>query len=95
VTNYSSGRRYEWKTQRVLEAAGYVTLRTAGSHGAVDVIGISASDIVLVQVKSGPSRPPVRVFEELREMKRPVNTRVLLHWWKPRAHEPVVFDAYV
>lgn len=36
--NYLRGRRLEWQVQKDLEKAGWHAVRTAGSHGAYDII---------------------------------------------------------
>jgi len=51
MTNYKSGRRYEYKAIEVLEEAGYKCCRTAGSHGIYDVIAVGAN-VRLIQIKS-------------------------------------------
>jgi Holliday junction resolvase len=57
--NYEAGVRYEREVQRIFEAEGYSTARTAGSHGEWDVIMLKrtrqteyeARILVLVQCK--------------------------------------------
>lgn len=90
MTNYRAGVRAERRTQECLEAAGYTTMRTAGSHGAFDVIGVSATDIVLVQVKRGSKRPSEADVRALRELSVPPNVRTLVHYWAVGAREPLV-----
>ena len=90
MVNYKAGVRAERRSQEVLEAAGYLTSRTAGSHGAFDVIGISVTDIVLVQVKRGRNRPSEADVRALRELVVPPNVRTMVHYWPIGAHEPVV-----
>ena len=54
-TNYLSGRRAEYKLKREMETYGLIVLRTAGSHGPFDLIGIQPSLPIVVrfiQVKS-------------------------------------------
>lgn len=41
--NYTRSRAKEYKTLHDLEAKGYFAIRTAGSHGIADVIGIKPS----------------------------------------------------
>ncbi len=43
---------------RLLEAVGYICFRMAGSLGVFDVIAVSATDILLIQVKL--NRMPLR-----------------------------------
>ena len=38
--NYQAGRRFEYESMRRWEAKGYETMRTAGSHGAFDVVAV-------------------------------------------------------
>lgn len=53
--NYQRGRRYEYKVMRDLEECGYHAYRTAGSHGAFDVIAWHTrhTKVLFIQVKSG------------------------------------------
>jgi len=49
--NYDRGVEKERKAQEQLEAVGYETMRTAGSHGLFDVIGYGATGVRCIQVK--------------------------------------------
>jgi len=40
TTNYIRGRNFEYKVKKLLEEEGNIVLRTAGSHGLFDLIGI-------------------------------------------------------
>jgi Holliday junction resolvase len=50
--NYQRGRDSEYKAQRELEALGYQTARTAGSHGAADVIAWNRCHVRYIQIKT-------------------------------------------
>ncbi len=50
-----------------LRKDGFHALRSAGSHGAVDVIAAKAGKILLIQVKSGKARIKK---DELKELVR-------------------------
>ena len=50
------GSRAEHRCMRILTAAGYLCTRAAASLGMFDVVAIGATDIRLVQVKSGTAR---------------------------------------
>lgn len=89
MTNYVAGRRAEYRTMRVLEAAGYVCTRSASSKGMWDVVGVSAADIVLCQVKRG-ARPSPSSYAEFAELRVPANVRKLVHWWPNRQSLPDV-----
>jgi len=63
--------------------------RAAGSLGAWDLIGVSASHVVLLQVKS--NRPPSPAEREaLRLFVAPPNARKLIHVWHDRQRQPDV-----
>ena len=47
--HYLAGRKKEWKVQEALEAEGYMTFRTAGSHTPVDVLAFYEIGLRLVQ----------------------------------------------
>lgn len=49
--NYIRGYVAERKAQKILEKAGYITARTAGSHSPFDVIAICPNGVRLIQVK--------------------------------------------
>jgi Holliday junction resolvase len=51
LTNYSRGADFERTVKRDLEAKGYFAIRSAGSHGAVDIIAIKKDDAMAVQCK--------------------------------------------
>ena len=89
MTNYARGRRSEYRTMRLLEGAGYRCVRSAGSHTEVDVIGIGATDFVLVQVKLN-CRASAEEIEGLKLLRTPKNCKKLIHEWKSRARVPMV-----
>ncbi len=76
---------------RVLEASGYVVFRSAASRGEFDLIGVSATDVVLCQVKSNRAPSPAE-RETLAGFRCPTNCRRLIHVWKDRARFPVVAE---
>ena len=86
---YAKGAKREHRSMEVLESAGFRCFRTAGSHGAFDVIGISATSLLLVQVKSR-DWPGVLETETLREFPVPTNAKKLIHRWRDRQRLPDV-----
>ena len=90
MSRYAAGRRAEWRTMRVMEAAGYVCTRSSSSKGPWDVVAVSSTDIALIQVKQGKTRPGKAERDLLLEVRRPPCARVLLHYWPPRSREPEV-----
>ena len=53
MTKVNKGIRYEYQIKDYLEAEGYYCMRSAGSHGLFDLIGINVSEkkILLIQCK--------------------------------------------
>jgi Holliday junction resolvase len=83
----SKGSRNERRSIRLLESLGYGCTRAAASLGVWDVIGVSAHDTVLVQVKSN-RWPEEEEMEDLRAFRRPTNCRKLVHRWRDRQRMP-------
>lgn len=80
MTNYERGRSYEYKTIKILEAAGYDCTRAAGSHGVWDVLGFSRWGSVVCQVKVGRGIAPAEL-ETARDYPVPANCTKLIHEW--------------
>jgi hypothetical protein len=74
-------------TIRFAEGAGYACTRAAVSLGVFDVIGIGPTDVVLVQVKTR-DWPGEIEMEDLRQFRRPVDCRELVHRWRDRRQLP-------
>lgn len=74
---------------RVLEAAGYACFRMAASKGAFDVIAVSGSDVLLIQVKSN-RMPSTFEMETIKAFECPPNDRKPVHVWQDRKRLPVV-----
>ncbi len=89
MNNKAKGSRRERQTMKLLESAGYACMKAGASLGIFDVIGISSTDMVCVQVKSGRNPGSVEM-EALKEFKVPPNCRKLIHVWKDRSHTPII-----
>ncbi len=83
------GAHNEHRSMAILEASGYATTRAAASLGEWDIIGIGATDLVLVQVKTR-DWPGAVEMEQLREFRCPPNAKKLVHRWRHRARLPDV-----
>ena len=70
-TRYARGRQIEWKAQHELEKKGLSTIRTAGSHGLVDVIAWSDEEIIFIQCKRSkvPIKAACSFAADLEEMR--------------------------
>jgi Holliday junction resolvase len=87
----SKGTRNEHRSRRLLKTAGYAETRAAGSLGAWDLIGVSAADMVLCQVKSNRGPAPAK-HEALKLFSCPSNCKRLIHVWHDRQRWPEVRD---
>lgn len=74
-TRYQRGRDNEYRAQRELEADGYTTIRSAGSHGTADVIAWNATSIRFIQIKSFIKRMTdyTKDIAQLTELVTPPN----------------------
>lgn len=52
MTSYERGANFERKVKRILELQGMFVVRSAGSHGPVDLVGLGESNVYLIQCKS-------------------------------------------
>lgn len=85
----AKGSRQERRTMALLEAAGYTCIKSGGSLGEWDVIGIGPRGVVLVQVKS-TDWPGTLEMAALREScPYPYVTR-LVHRWRNHQRTPDV-----
>lgn len=88
--NYERGVRYERRTMKLLEDVGYTAVRTAGSHGPVDVIAWDWGSVRLIQVKAGrPPGPEER--EVLARLPRPPGCIVECWVYRRARAAPEVF----
>lgn len=85
------GRSREYRSKRLLEAAGYEVVRSAASKGTWDLVGLSSADVVLVQVKCNTMPGPVE-REAMQAAKCPPNGRKLVHLYRDGEYLPTVFD---
>lgn len=83
------GSRNEHRTMQLLEASGYACTRAAASLGIFDIIGVGATDIVLVQVKSN-AWPGSVEMEQMKLFRAPPNCRKMVHRWIDRKRLPDV-----
>ena len=87
VNSKRKGSRNEHRSMRLLEAAGYACTRAAASLGVWDVVGIGATDIVLVQCKTNQWPSEVEM-ESMRLFRAPPNAKKLVHRWRDRQKLP-------
>ena len=93
MTNYSRGRSKEYELKRQLEEDGYTVLRTAGSHGAFDLICYKQdTEVSFYQVKysmrSAPTKKELEAFENADLPNR--STAYLVHFQRGNTTPTVV-----
>jgi Holliday junction resolvase-like predicted endonuclease len=87
VTQYARGAAFERRVQAELEAEGYATIRSAGSHSPVDIIAVKHGQVLWVQVKrrSGTIPPADRVaLLDLATRTHPLARAIVAHQPIPR-----------
>jgi len=70
--NYNAGRRFEYARKKFWESKGYTVLRTAGSHGAFDLVVIGKDDVFLVQCKRFKSPSAAKLHLEYFKKNPPL-----------------------
>lgn len=93
MANYHAGRRREYRAQRILEAAGYNTIRAASSKGAADVVAIGDGIVRFISVKSGGAYASAIEREALEMLKlklERVGATVEIWRFPERCKEPLI-----
>lgn len=84
------GRRAEHRAQRILEAAGYVTGRAAGSKGPWDVLAFNCNGWRVISVKSGTKYASEAEKEALKLLPLPANCTREVWRFPDRCRQPIV-----
>lgn len=87
MSNYRRGYAIELKAKEILEGAGFLVVRAAGSHGPFDLVAIGEKEVKLVQVKrtkGNPESVAARVLRELRGIGAPPFVSVEVWVWVER-----------
>ena len=91
-SNYIRGRSIEYKIKQELEKLNYYVMRSASSKGCADLLCITPSQIMLIQVKrSKKALSPNFIssyydedIKRLRELTLPDNCVKYLYFWVDR-----------
>ena len=88
-TRYRAGRDLEYAAKNDLEVNGYLVFRTAGSHGAADLIAFKGrggtfarSETLLVQCKTGGALGPAERTELYGVAAITGGTPIMARWRK-------------
>lgn len=84
MTAYQSGVRLERRAAAILQVRGWYVVRSAGSHGAADLIALSPEDghVLLVQCKTS-TRPDHAEWNRLREVALTYHAVPVVVTWSP------------
>jgi len=89
ATNYSRGAGAEYRAMEHLERVGYFCIRSAGSHGPVDLVAVGPTGVRLIQVKRAQDGylPPAELElarEQLRSIPCPAGVSREIWVWRDR-----------
>ena len=92
MSRYAAGRRLEYIARDEMQTRGYTVIRSAGSKGPVDLVGIGPRDVLLIQVKA-EGQSIAAAVRKLAALPCPACVRCEVWEWKGRegwAVTPVV-----
>ena len=90
MTAYNRGYKKELQAIRELQVSGYTALRSAGSRGPFDIIGVNAKETLLIQIKrtkrlgidfTNIPRHYKKDIQRLRDFSAPPSSRKELWVW--------------
>ena len=83
--NYLRGRITEYKIMKVLEGQGFTCFRTAGSHGAADIIAVGHGEVRFIQAKRQKKKSSLRGYdkdiEKLKALTNGTKLKVKQEMW--------------
>jgi len=90
VGNYTKGRRVEHRARKLLEDAGFLVVRSAGSKGPADLVAFDAISFRLISVKCGSQYASALEREALYLLPRPANASVEIWRFPDRSRHPLI-----
>lgn len=92
--SYRKGARREYQVIEALTRLGYRCVRSAGSHGVIDVVAVGSDAVLLIQVgkKRTKNKQDVRGLEEY---PCPPSCRVELWTWSKEASGKIAWAVTV
>jgi hypothetical protein len=93
VNAYAQGKRLEYKVQNELRELGFVTMRAAGSKGAVDIMAVRPGELLFVQVKrtTPPGPAPWNLLYDMADWCGGIPVLATCLPYKPITYERIVF----
>ena len=90
MNGYRKGAAAEYRAMRLLEAAGYVVMRAAGSHGPFDLAAFGPHDVKVISVKAGGKYCSAVEREQLQLAVVPPNCSKEIWRFKDRVRDPLI-----
>jgi Archaeal holliday junction resolvase (hjc). len=90
VNTAIKGRRGEHRARKILEAAGYLVTRAAGSKGPADLIAWNTIQFRFISVKCGTKYASALEREALKGMPAPPNATKEIWRLPDRCKEPLI-----
>ena len=81
MSHYAKGYRKEREVFNDLEIKGFSCIRSAGSHGAVDILASNNDIILLLQIKYDCKAGP-KDIQALKDFKVPAGLRISKQVWE-------------
>lgn len=78
MSNYTRGRYFEYRCKTILEAQGYVVIRSPQSRGPADLVAMRDGEILFVQCKTGAGKLSADARAALIEMARQAGGKAML-----------------
>lgn len=101
MSKYSFGRQFEYTTKKSLEKLGFFVIRSAGSHGAIDILACKEEIVFAIQIKTTRSKKKhtlnqlKKEFEPLIKQELPRNFfKVLLVFYSCSSTKNYLFQLY-
>jgi Holliday junction resolvase len=86
----AKGSRAERRARALLEAAGFLVCRAAGSKGPADLIAWDGTSIRFISVKSGTRYASATERQGLQRMRRPARSSVEIWRFPDRCRAPLI-----
>lgn len=90
---YAQGKRLEAKVIAALREAGFITMRSAGSKGAIDVLAVRPGECLMIQVKrtTPPGPAAWNLLFDLAEWCGAVPLLATCEPYRPIRYERLIF----
>lgn len=95
MTNYGKGTRIERIFKKFYEVAGCTVVRSAGSHGAVDLVVFKPDGVMLIQCKKTANGGHAQYAEDVRKLAEITTGGTVVKWLYVLRTKGKVVDMYM